>query len=202
MQLISGASQGKSAFKQTSKHEGVLYVYMQEHVWEREYRRQRGEQRKRKGESKRQKEKGREKDVWERNTKQEKKARGGKEEIEMSAERVCCVLLYLSCVYFLNYVEQSLFCLTMKKHLDKRTLFKEVPGLSVRTEYAHKVLACHVIEFLSRHYLNCFHMAQVFFIKTHPLRCHVKKSYQISLALSGSQIPLGFMPIGLSALSV
>ena len=141
--------------------------------------------------------------VKERNRAQERKREGERKKgIGMPSGRVCCLFLCLSCVYFLNYVEQNLFCRIVKKHLGKRIPFKEVQGLSVKTQYACKVLARHFIEFLSRHYLNCFHMAQVFFIKTRPLRYHIKKGYQISLALSDSQIPLGFKPISLSALSV
>lgn len=52
------------------------------------------------------------------NTEQEKKRDRGKErkkEIEMSSGTVCYLFLCLSCVYFLNYIEQNLFCLIIKK---------------------------------------------------------------------------------------
>lgn len=72
-------------------------------------------------------------------------------EIEMSSGRVCSLLLCLFCIYLLNYAEQSLFCLIANKHLHKRMPFKEVQGLSLRTEFGCEVVACHFIEFLSRH---------------------------------------------------
>jgi len=63
----------------------------------------------------------------------------------------CCLSFVFTCWNSLN---KGNFVLLQRKHPSERRLFKEVQGLSVRTQYVCEVLGSHFIEFLSRHYLT------------------------------------------------